>query len=239
MTEHLTSAPIGTTSAECAPADRVTKSLLGYGVIAGPLYVAVALAQAFTREGFDLGVHQWSLLANGGPGWIQIANFAITGLMVIAFAMGLRRALTPGPGARWAPRLVAVYGASLVAAGIFRADPALGFPVGTPEGPGEISWHGLLHFAAGGIGFTCLAIACIVVGRRYATEGARGLAWFSRVTGVVFLAGFAMVASGAGSRTANLVFTAAVILIWVWMTTIALNRYRRVGRTNPADTTQN
>ena len=67
--------------------------------------------------------------------------------MVIAFAVGLRRALTPGVGARWAPRLVAVYGAGLVAAGVFRADPALGFPVGTPDGPEPVSWHGMLHFA--------------------------------------------------------------------------------------------
>ena len=160
MTEHLVAAE--THTADCAPADRVTKSLLGYGVIAGPFYLVVALAQALTREGFDLGLHQWSLLANGGPGWIQIANFVITGAMVIAFAVGLRRALTPGQGARWAPRLVAIYGASLIAAGIFRADPALGFPVGTPAGPGAVSWHGMLHFAAGGVGFTCIAIACLV-----------------------------------------------------------------------------
>ena len=231
MTEHIaTTSTITESAAGCAPADRITKSLLGYGVIAGPLYVVVALAQAFTREGFDLGLHEWSLLANGGPGWIQVANFAITGLMVIAFGVGLRRALTPGPGARWAPRLVAVYGASLIAAGIFRADPALGFPVGTPAGPGQLTWHGLLHFAAGGVGFTCVAIACLVIGRRYAAEGAHGLAWFSRVTGVVFLAGFAMVASGGASRMANLLFTAAIILIWAWMTTVALDRYRRIGQ---------
>ena len=237
MTEHLTTASTVTGhAADCTPADRITKSLLGYGVIAGPFYVLVALAQAFTREGFDLGAHQWSLLVNGGPGWIQIANFTITGLMVIAFAVGLRRALTPGVGARWAPRLVAVYGASLVAAGIFLADPALGFPAGTPAGPGQVSWHGLLHFAAGGIGFTCLAIGCLVIGRRFAAEGARRLAAFSRATGVIFLAGFAMVASGGGSRPANLVFTAAVILIWAWMTTVAVNRYRRVGQTDRANT---
>ena len=136
------------TRVECNPADRITKSLLGYGVIAGPFYVVVALAQVFTREGFDAARHQWSLLANGGPGWIQIANFVLTGVMVIAFAVGLRRALAGGAGARWAPRLVGVYGASLIAAGIFRADPALGFPVGTPDGPGEISWHGLLQVAS-------------------------------------------------------------------------------------------
>ena len=71
MTDHLTSSTAPTRDGDCAPADRVTKSLLGYGVIAGPIYVVVALAQAVTREGFDLARHQWSLLANGSNGWIQ------------------------------------------------------------------------------------------------------------------------------------------------------------------------
>jgi len=219
-----------TTRVECSPADRITKSLLGYGVIAGPFYLVVALAQVFTREGFDPAKHQWSLLANGGPGWIQIANFVITGLMVIAFAVGLRRALDGGVGARWAPRLVAVYGTGLIAAGIFRADPALGFPVGTPDGPAVVSWHGLLHLAAGGIGFTSLAVACFVIGRRYASENRKGWAAFSRLTGVVFLTGFAMVASTGGNQAANLAFTAAIVLVWGWTTAVALDRYRRVAQ---------
>ena len=214
--------------ANCDPASAVTRSLLGYGVIAGPLYVAVALAQALTREGFDLTRHQWSMLANGGPGWIQIANFVITGLMVTAFAIGMRRGMVGGPGARWAPRLIAVYGASLIAAGIFRADPALGFPAGTPDGPGSVSWHGLLHFAAGGVGFTALAAACIVMARRFGAAGSRGWAVFSMVTGVVFLTGFAMIASSVGSPTATLLFTGAVLLVWTWISAVALHLYRRV-----------
>jgi hypothetical protein len=40
---------------ECSPADRVTKSLLGYGVIAGPVCVAVALARALTRGSLPTG----------------------------------------------------------------------------------------------------------------------------------------------------------------------------------------
>src|SRR4051794_21317997 len=101
-------------------ANRVTRSLLGYGVIAGPFYVAVSLAQALTREGFDLTRHPWSLLSNGALGWIQITNFVLTGLMVLAAAAGILRAV---PGSRWGGRLVGVFGASLVAAGALRADP--------------------------------------------------------------------------------------------------------------------
>jgi hypothetical protein len=212
---------------DCTPAERVTRSLLGYGVIAGPLFVGVSLAQALTREGFDLRRHQWSLLANGSYGWVQVTNFVLTGLMVVAAAAGLHRAWTTGPGARWAPRLIAVYGASLVAAGVFRADPALGFPAGTAVGPGEVSWHGLLHFAAGGIGFTCLAVACFAVARRYAAAGRRGFARWSRATGSAFLGGFAMLASSGGAEFANLVFTAVVIAVWAWLSAVASDAYRR------------
>jgi hypothetical protein len=226
MTGQVTSRVTGA-HGDCSPAQRVTRSLLGYGVLAGPFYVVVSLAQALTRDGFDLGRHQWSLLSNGSLGWIQITNFVLTGLMVVAAAAGLRRAFAGGPAARWAPRLVAGYGASMVAAGAFRADPALGFPAGTPEGPGEVSWHGMLHFAAGGIGFGCLAAACFVIARRYAAEGRRGRALWSRATGVVFLAGFAMVASSGGSEAGNLVFTAAVIAVWAWLSGVAADAYRR------------
>jgi Protein of unknown function (DUF998) len=213
----------------CTPTDRVTRSLLGYGVLAGVVYVGVSLTEALTREGFDLGRHSWSLLATGSLGWIHVATFVVTGLMVIAFAVGLRRALTPGAAARWAPRLLGAYGACLVAAGIFRADPAQGFPVGTPQDATAVSWHGALHLLAGGVGFVCVAAAGFVVARRYRNEGRRGWAVASRAAGVVLLATFAMMASTAGARPAVLAFTAGVILTWAWLAAVAVDRYRRVA----------
>jgi hypothetical protein len=136
----------------CNPATRVTKSLLGYGVIAGPVFVLVSGIQALTRDGFDPTRHAWSLLSNGSLGWIQITNFVLTGLMIVALAVGLRRALPPGLGGTWAPRLIGAYGVGLVAAGVFRADPALGFPPGTPPDAREVSWHGVVHFASAASG---------------------------------------------------------------------------------------
>ncbi|HEX2810386.1 MAG TPA: hypothetical protein VHN80_29820 [Kineosporiaceae bacterium] len=48
-------------------------------------------------------------------------------------------------------------------------------------------------------------------------------------TGLAFLAGFAMVAaSTGGSRVATIAFTAAVILVWGWMSAVAADRYARV-----------
>ena len=131
MTETIAAGSQGATS-PCPPAGRVTRSLLGLGLVAGPVYVTTWLVQAVTRDGFDLTRHPASVLANGDLGWIQVANLMVTGLLVIAFALGLRRVQTDGRAGRWAPGLVGLYGLSLVAAGIFRADPVEGFPLGTP-----------------------------------------------------------------------------------------------------------
>lgn len=89
--------------AACDRETSVTRSLLGYGVIAGPVYVAVSLAQALTRDGFDLTRHSWSLPANGDLGWIHIADFMVTAAATLACAVGLRRALGPGRGGAGPP----------------------------------------------------------------------------------------------------------------------------------------
>jgi len=230
---------------QCTPALAVTRSLLAYGVIAGPLYVIVSLAQALTRDGFDLTRHAWSLLANGDLGWLQITNLILSGAMTIAFAVGLGRAL---PQQRWAPRLVGVYGASMVAAGIFRADPAMGFPAGTPADATDVSWHGLVHLAAAAVGFLGLVVACLLLGRYFAQlakrsegdgaqlakrseghsarQGARGWALSSRIAGIGFLGAFVGIASGAGTVATVLAFVAAVIGVSVWMSALAVHLYR-------------
>ena len=64
-------------SRACSPAQRVTRSLLGYGVLAGTVFEASILIQGLTRHGFRLAHHDASLLSNGPLGWIQIATFLV------------------------------------------------------------------------------------------------------------------------------------------------------------------
>src|SRR5687768_6321176 len=87
------------------------------GVLAGPLYVFIALLQMVIRDGFNPLRHSWSLLSNGDLGWIQIANFIITGLFTVAAAIGMHKVLN-GRGSATATYLLCLYGISLVAAGI-------------------------------------------------------------------------------------------------------------------------
>ena len=219
--------PATTAHQACSPDGRITRSLLGYGVLAGPFYIAVSLAQGLTRDGFDLSRHEWSLLANGPSGWIQMLNLVLTGLMVVAAAVGFRRALGKGRAGRWASRLLAVYGVALVAAGVFRADPMNGFPVGTPDGPpAQPTLHGTLHIAAGGVGFLALVAATWLLAARFRQDGRRRQATWTRATGAVFLVAFAGIASGATSPAVNLAFTAAVVLTWAWLSLTSLRQYR-------------
>lgn len=207
-------------------ADRVTRSLLGFGVLAGPVYLVAALVQGLLRPGFDLLHDDVSLLSNGSMGWIQIANFILTGGFVIAAAVGMARALHGR--STWGPRLLVFFGAGLIAAGIFVADPMNGFPVGTPAGhPVTISWHGTLHIVAAGIGFLCLVAACIVMARMFGRERRRSWMLYSLVTGVVFLLAFAGVASGSTSPVVVLGFWAGVLVAFSWIAAVSVFLYRR------------
>jgi len=199
-----------------------TRALLACGAAAGPIYVVVGLAQALTREGFDMRRHALSLLSNGDLGWIQVANFLVSGLLVLAGAWGVRRALHPGRTGTWGPILFAGYGVGLLGAAFFKADPGLGFPPGTPMQGTGISTHGLLHFVFGAIGFYSLIAACFVFARRFSAARERGWLVFSLVTGVFFFVSFGAIASGNGSPAVVLSLYAAIFLAWAWHALLSL-----------------
>jgi hypothetical protein len=55
-------------------------------------------------------------LAIGEYGWMQIANFVITGFLFLAFAIGLRQKLLP-LGAIWGPLIIGFFALGLIGAG--------------------------------------------------------------------------------------------------------------------------
>jgi hypothetical membrane protein len=214
-----------TTTISTTTATVSTRALLSCAAVAAPLWAAVALIQAATREGYDLTRHPLSVLSNGSLGWLQITNFLVGGLLTIIGAAGLRRVMHGKPGGKWAPRLVCVNGIGMVAAGIFVMDPADGFPAGTPAGmPTTLSWHSYAHFASGTIAFAALIAACYVLGRHYSRAGDRVSAIASRVAGTAALAGnlWAMTGGKAGSLT----LAVGVIAAMLWVATVAA-RYLR------------
>jgi len=188
-----------------------TRALLAAGAVAAPLWATVSLVQAFTRDGFDLTRHPLSMLSTGSLGWLQIANFLIGGALMVAGAVGLREVVQ----SRWAPRLLAVSGLGMVAAGVFTMDAGDGFPAGTPAGPGVLSWHSYAHFASGTIAFGTLIAGCYVLARFFARSGDRRRALISAAAGTALLLGNGWAMSGGKAGSLTLAVGAISAMLWV------------------------
>ncbi|MGW0435368.1 DUF998 domain-containing protein [Micromonospora sp. NPDC003197] len=151
--------------------------LLAAGLLAGPLFATLVAVQLVAHPDFDLGRHPISMLATGDHGWVQVATFALTGLLVVAASRGVRHRLPSGRGRVWVPRLIALFGIGLIAAGSFVPDAENGYPAGTPDGPvATMSWHGIAHSASAAIGYNALIIAMVVFAVRLATLQRHGWA---------------------------------------------------------------
>ena len=196
-----------------------TRLLLGCGVVAGPLFTVVGLAQAFTRPAFDLRRHALSVLENGNLGWIQITSFLLTGLLFILGAVGMRRALRGSRGGTWGPWLIATAGMGLIGAAFFHADPGLGFPPGTPQDAMTLSGQGVGHLLMSTVTFLTLIAASFVFARRFATQGQRGWAIYSVATGVISFV--AQVVLSTGHLWMNIIFVFAMLNLLLWVSVMA------------------
>ncbi|WP_084965545.1 DUF998 domain-containing protein [Thermoactinospora rubra] len=196
--------------------DRV---LLGCGVVAGPLFVGVTVAQILTRRGFDLRRAGISSLSLGELGWIQIANFVLAGALAVACAAGMRAVLRGGRGGTWGPPLVALFGVALVVAGLFTTDPTLGFPPEAPfRGPPTLSRHAVVHNVASSVAPLALAAACLVLLRRLAVRGGPGWVVYSLVTGLVI----PVLSLWPGYEGAGVRLLAVAVLAAGWLSATAL-----------------
>ena len=110
-----------------------TRALLACGAVAGPVYVAVTMAEALTRDGFDMRQHRFSWLTTGDLGWIHQSNMVLVGVLMVLLAVGMRQMMRTGR-AVWGPRLLGLFGVAYIIGGMLTADAVAGFPPGTtPE----------------------------------------------------------------------------------------------------------
>jgi hypothetical protein len=213
-------------------------ALLACGAIGAPLFVVVFLIEgavpAIRAAGYSPLRHPVSSLAIGQFGWMQVANFLVTGCLLVAFAVGLRAALRRYSGGIWAPVLVGLIAVGLIGAGVFTADPLNGYPPGTPAVPaaGARSTHGLLHDAFSALVFLGLPAACCVVGYRFARSGHKSWAAYSVGTAVVFLTGVVLAQMGFTQHptfvsVAGLLQRLTLIVGLAWIAALALHLIRK------------
>jgi hypothetical protein len=223
---------------------RRARLLLACGVVGPPLFVVALLVEGFTRAGYSTWRNYGSQLATGPWGWTQITNFIVGGLLILLSAFGFWQVLRDqgGPGRTWGPILIGVFGLTLVIAGVFVTDPALGYPPGTPSGSnGPKTWHGSIHGVNAIPCFLSLAIATFVFARRYfAKPGARNWASYSLGTGIFQLA-FFIGSTAVGALDENNVIHNAptgilqrisIVTGWLWLSLVALHELRALPRTS-------
>ncbi|RAO41368.1 hypothetical protein GAR06_05678 [Micromonospora saelicesensis] len=198
---------------------RRTRFLLGCGTVAGLLFPVLSFGQAFTRSGFDLRRHAISSLTLGDLGWLQVIAFVGTGVLAVAFAVGLWQALRPGRAGTAVPVLVGVYGVAMVGGGIFVPDPALGWPPGAPAGlPEQASTGSVLHTVCGAAAFLSLIAASLLLARRFAAQGDRNWALYSATSGAV---AFVLTALPWSEGSASIRFAVGAVLISGWLVALS------------------
>lgn len=214
-----------------ADSRKLTQGLLICGITLAPLFFAVVLIQSFTRAGFDIRRTPLSLLSLGDLGWIQIANFIIAGLLALACAIGIRRALAGSQGGSWGPLLVATYGLGLILAGTFHPDPfhpdpGYSFPPNAPAGvAATMSVHATVHYVAFAIVVISLIAACFVFFRRFRALGQHKWSIYSAATGIVTLI---LMVVGFTTNT-FLALTVMAAIAFGWLSVIAARLYAELN----------
>jgi hypothetical protein len=207
----------------------LTRALLACGVVAGPTYVVVTMAQALTRDGFDLRQHRFSWLTAGDLGWIHQSNMVLVGVLTVLFAVGVRHVWRTGRGALWGPRLLVLFGVAYISGGLLTADPVAGFPPGTPPEMVHTTWQGTVQNASRGASTLLLIAANLVIAMWFAAEGRRGWTAFYAAAFPVVLAvltGVGLMAIGDYSA-----FALAILATpWIVVTVLAVHLSQREAK---------
>jgi Protein of unknown function (DUF998) len=175
------------------------------GVVAGPLFVSGFTAIGARRAGYDWRRHAVSSLADGRGGWLQRANFVITGLLYCIAAHGLAQSPKETAGPRVVPTLIFGVGAGLVGSGLFVTDPVAGFPPASdvrddPEGAPSTgpTRAGKLHNLCAIPIFAGIPVAALTSATASVRRGDYAWATYSAGSAMVMTRAFARFAAAFG-----------------------------------------
>ncbi len=209
-----------------------TWSLLYCGLAAGPVFVTAFLAEGATRKGYRPLRHPVSSLALGPRGWIQAANFAVTGTLVLAAAAGVGRTRDPALSTRTGQVLIGVAGLGLIGSAVFATDPVSGYPPGTPDALVSPSRAGTIHNLTAVPVFAGLSAAAFTYGRRSTRIGQRGFGRYGAATATTMLATMALAGAGFNQSPrlvnhAGLFQRAGIVTGFGWLTALSARALMR------------
>lgn len=203
------------------------RRLLSCGVVAPLLNIVVLLILGAVRPDYNPWVVPDSNLELGEGGWMQSTNYIVTGVLLLAFAIGMRRLLRAGRGSTWGPILLGIYGFTFIAIGPILPDPSLGYPPGASS---TLTIHGVMHSLLGLLQFTSLTAACFVLARRDEALDGRGWSRYSVVTGLLVATSyvaFILTATVSDAGPTGLIERIGIIAGGIWVALLAIRLMSR------------
>jgi hypothetical membrane protein len=226
-----------------------TRTLLLGGIVGPALFVLMVFIEGATRPGYDPMRHYVSLLSLGDGGWVQSANFVVSGALIAAFGVGLGRTWSRRRPGRWIVGIIVAVGLAMIWCGVFVPDPAQGYPPGEqglPAGalvgiPSNPTLHAFLHFLGSIVTFVGLAVAGALNARRGTRwRGPAARAWTicSLLTAAIvivgWVAGFMTSGLDGAPATAGLLQRVSLIAAMQWLVVTAAIELRSAAALAPA-----
>lgn len=197
----------------------MTEALILFGAAAAVFFVAVLAIEGARRPGYSWRYHTGSELERGERGWVQRANFLVTGAGALAFALGVYRSW----GSVADAALLATFAIGLIVAGAFAPDPMRGYPPGAPsELPDAPTWqHQVHHLGGGPVTMAAIFGACLTVARHLS-----GAWWLYSVGTAVAGLGFTVgtvVAFHKDAKNTGLVQRGLILVYWSWIVVMGVH----------------
>jgi Protein of unknown function (DUF998) len=205
--------------------------LLRCGAAAGPLFVSVFLIEGARRPDYKPLRHPVSSLSLGPRGWVQVANFAATGMLYLVGAAGLSRSPDPAGSSRLSSAVLGATGVGLLSSAAFRTDPVSGYPPGTPDAPTKNTATGAMHTVAALPIFLGIPAAALACAWRFHRSGRRDWALYSAATSVSMLTTMGLAGAGFSQaprlvNLAGLFQRAAIVTGFAWLTALSVRARR-------------
>ncbi|MCL2157591.1 MAG: DUF998 domain-containing protein [Methanobrevibacter sp.] len=190
------------------------KCLILCGVIAGLFFTISWIIQGAFREGYNPVMAPVSSLSIGPVGWIQVATFLITGVLIVFFAYGLLKITKEEKEVDdvekevikeeveeeeivkeeknngipiWGPILLLVCGIGLIGAGCFTTDTTTGYSEAKAIVKDNPSFSGPIHKFFAGFLFFGLPLATFIFGNYFSSKNKKNWMIYSFLTGILFL----------------------------------------------------
>ena len=207
------------TAGAAAPNQRTARSplrALAHIPMAAPsVFFAIMLGLGAVTPGYDAISRMGSELSLGAFGWIMIANFLCFGMVELAFAVAMWRAIGPAFSGRLAAAMVLLAGIAFLDAGVFITDPA-----GAP-----VTAHGVLHvLAAVTLFFFAFPIGGLAMAWRFRRQ--RVFAVYSALTAIA--TPLLLIATFTSGNEMGLMERVLIGVDLAWLTVLAY-RLKRAG----------